>query len=146
MERTSVYINDRLSALLYSCGLIFLHCDFITSLIFVARPSLSHSSDLESTSTGRHSGLLPKFAISAEAESCESSLSLEKSAKVSFSVGELPQDEPDATTPSSPVSNATLSGTAFIARQIYCNVSGLIIPKQWCEFSLLQVSNSGNSK
>ncbi|XP_053341345.1 microtubule-associated serine/threonine-protein kinase 4 isoform X5 [Clarias gariepinus] len=74
-------------------------------------PSLSHSSDMESTSTGRHSGLLPKFAISAETESCESSLSLDKPGKVSFSVGELSQDEPEATTPSSPVSNATLSGS-----------------------------------
>lgn len=95
------------------------HCDDKTSHVSVARPSLSHSSDIESTSTGRHSGLLPKFAISAEAESCESSLSLDKASKVTFSVGELPQDEPDATTPSSPVSNATLSGTAFVAKQIY---------------------------
>ncbi|XP_034156733.2 microtubule-associated serine/threonine-protein kinase 4 isoform X5 [Pangasianodon hypophthalmus] len=78
---------------------------------FTEIPSLSHSSDMESTSTGRHSGLLPKFAISAEVESCESSLSLDKPGKVSFSVGELPEDEPDATTPSSPVSNATLSGS-----------------------------------
>ncbi|XP_047664970.1 microtubule-associated serine/threonine-protein kinase 4 isoform X2 [Tachysurus fulvidraco] len=78
---------------------------------FTEIPSLSHSSDMESTSTGRHSGLLPKFAISAEVESCESSLSLDKAGKASFSVGELPQDEADATTPSSPVSNATLSGS-----------------------------------
>ncbi|XP_053474505.1 microtubule-associated serine/threonine-protein kinase 4 isoform X2 [Ictalurus furcatus] len=78
---------------------------------FTEIPSLSHSSDVESTSAGRHSGLLPKFAISAEAESCESSLSPDKASKVTFSVGELPQDEHDATTPSSPVSNATLSGS-----------------------------------
>ncbi|XP_060768495.1 microtubule-associated serine/threonine-protein kinase 4 isoform X5 [Neoarius graeffei] len=79
---------------------------------FTEIPSLSHSSDLESTSAGRHTGLLPKFAISAEVESCESSLSMDKPGKVAFSVGELPEDEPDAaTTPSSPVSNATLSGS-----------------------------------
>ncbi|KAI5615668.1 microtubule-associated serine/threonine-protein kinase 4 isoform X4 [Silurus asotus] len=78
---------------------------------FTEIPSLSHSSDVESTSTGRHSGLLPKFAISAEVESCDSSLSLDKPGKVAFSVGELHQDEADATTPSSPVSNATLSGS-----------------------------------
>ncbi|KAK3527184.1 hypothetical protein QTP86_014596, partial [Hemibagrus guttatus] len=78
---------------------------------FTEIPSLSHSSDMESTSTSRHSGLLPKFAISAEVDSCESSLSLDKASKVAFTVGELPQDEPEATTPSSPVSNATLSGS-----------------------------------
>ncbi|XP_058238676.1 microtubule-associated serine/threonine-protein kinase 4 isoform X10 [Hemibagrus wyckioides] len=78
---------------------------------FTEIPSLSHSSDIESTSTSRHSGLLPKFAISAEVDSCESSLSLDKAGKVAFTVGELPQDEPEATTPSSPVSNATLSGS-----------------------------------
>lgn len=117
-----------------------LHSGVIIHHVFVIRPSLSHSSDMESTSTSRHSGLLPKFAISAEAESCESSLSLEKTGKVSFSVGELPQDEPDATTPSSPVSNATLSGTAFITEEIYLNKSGFIPPKQWCDFGLVQIS------
>ncbi|XP_072529190.1 microtubule-associated serine/threonine-protein kinase 1 isoform X3 [Salminus brasiliensis] len=78
---------------------------------FTEMPSLSHSSDTESTSLGRRSGLLPKFAISAEVESCDGSLALEDPSKVAFSVGELPQDEPDATTPCSTVSNSTLSGS-----------------------------------
>ncbi|XP_062844941.1 microtubule-associated serine/threonine-protein kinase 3 isoform X2 [Trichomycterus rosablanca] len=77
---------------------------------FTDLPSLSHSSDTESTSVGRCSGVLPKFAISAEVESCESSLALEKPSKVAFSIEELPQDEPEVTTPCSPVSNSTLSG------------------------------------
>lgn len=78
---------------------------------FTDMPSLSHSSDTESTSLGRRSGMLPKFAISAEVESCEDSLALDDPSKVAFSVGELPQDEPDATTPCSTVSNSTLSGS-----------------------------------
>ncbi|XP_036436136.1 microtubule-associated serine/threonine-protein kinase 2 isoform X14 [Colossoma macropomum] len=78
---------------------------------FTEMPSLSHSSDTESTSLGRRSGLLPKFAISAEVESCEGSLALEDPSKLDFSIGELPQDEPDATTPCSTVSNSTLSGS-----------------------------------
>ncbi|KAI4902497.1 hypothetical protein NFI96_000903 [Prochilodus magdalenae] len=78
---------------------------------FTEMPSLSHSSDTESTSLGRRSGLLPKFAISAEVESCDGSLALEDPSKVAFSIGELPQDEPDATTPCSTVSNSTLSGS-----------------------------------
>ncbi|XP_066514094.1 microtubule-associated serine/threonine-protein kinase 3 isoform X3 [Hoplias malabaricus] len=78
---------------------------------FTEMPSLSHSSDTESTSLGRRSGLLPKFAISAEVDSCECSLALEDTCKLDFSTGELPQDEPDATTPCSTVSNSTLSGS-----------------------------------
>ncbi|XP_049330288.1 microtubule-associated serine/threonine-protein kinase 2 isoform X4 [Astyanax mexicanus] len=78
---------------------------------FTDMPSLSHSSDTESTSVGRRSGMLPKFAISAEVESCEGSLALDDPGKVAFSVGDEPQDEPDATTPCSTVSNSTLSGS-----------------------------------
>ena len=56
----------------------------------------------------RPPGLLPKFAISAEAEDGdEESLVLGDPSKVAFSVGE---DEADATTPGSTHSGATLSG------------------------------------
>ncbi|XP_051749827.1 microtubule-associated serine/threonine-protein kinase 4 isoform X6 [Ctenopharyngodon idella] len=78
---------------------------------FAEIPSLSHSSDTESTSLSRCSGLLPKFAISAEVEDGEGSLSLEDPSKVTFSIGELPQDEPDPSTPCSTISNSTLSGS-----------------------------------
>lgn len=84
------------------------------SLFLFSSPSLSHSSDTESTSLSRCSGLLPKFAISAEVEDGEGSLSLEDPSKVTFSIGELPQDEPDPTTPCSTISNSTLSGTGVI--------------------------------
>ncbi|XP_043107588.1 microtubule-associated serine/threonine-protein kinase 4-like [Puntigrus tetrazona] len=78
---------------------------------FTEIPSLSHSSDTESTSLSRCSGLLPKFAISAEVEDGEGSLALEDPSKVTFSIGELPQEEPDPTTPCSTISNSTLSGS-----------------------------------
>ncbi|XP_051956482.1 microtubule-associated serine/threonine-protein kinase 4-like [Xyrauchen texanus] len=78
---------------------------------FTEIPSLSHSSDTESTSLSRCSGLLPRFAISAEVEDVEGSLALEDPSKVTFSIGELPQDEPDPTTPCSTTSNCTLSGS-----------------------------------
>ncbi|XP_042580961.1 microtubule-associated serine/threonine-protein kinase 4 isoform X7 [Cyprinus carpio] len=78
---------------------------------FTEIPSLSHSSDTESTSLSRCSGLLPKFAISAEVEDGEGSLVLEDPSKVTFSIGELPQDEPEPTTPCSTISNSTLSGS-----------------------------------
>lgn len=56
----------------------------------------------------RPPGLLPKFAISAEAEDGdEESLVLGDPSKVAFSIGE---DEVDATTPGSTHSGATLSG------------------------------------
>uniref|UniRef100_A0A672KPG2 non-specific serine/threonine protein kinase n=1 Tax=Sinocyclocheilus grahami TaxID=75366 RepID=A0A672KPG2_SINGR len=80
---------------------------------FTEIPSLSHSSDTESTSLSRCSGLLPKFAISAEVEDGEGSLALEDPSKVTFSIGELPQDEPDPTTPCSTISNSTLSVGSF---------------------------------
>ncbi|KAK2911489.1 hypothetical protein Q8A67_003622 [Cirrhinus molitorella] len=80
---------------------------------FTEIPSLSHSSDTESTSLSRCSGLLPKFAISAEVEDSEGSLALEDPSKVTFSIGELPQDEPDPTTPCSTISNSTLSVGSF---------------------------------
>uniref|UniRef100_A0A8C1VCS9 non-specific serine/threonine protein kinase n=1 Tax=Cyprinus carpio TaxID=7962 RepID=A0A8C1VCS9_CYPCA len=80
---------------------------------FTEIPSLSHSSDTESTSLSRCSGLLPKFAISAEVEDGEGSLALEDPSKVTFSIGELPQDEPDPTTPCSAISNSTLSVGSF---------------------------------
>ncbi|TRZ04139.1 hypothetical protein DNTS_018052, partial [Danionella cerebrum] len=78
---------------------------------FTELPSLSHSSDTESTSLSRCSGLLPKFAISAEMEDAEGALALEDPSKVTFSIGELPQDEPDLSTPCSTISNITLSGS-----------------------------------
>ncbi|KAM4634471.1 microtubule-associated serine/threonine-protein kinase 4 isoform 4-T4 [Polymixia lowei] len=77
---------------------------------FAEMPSLSHSTDTESTNQGPHSGLLPKFAISAESEGDETS-GLGDPSKASFSIGELPRDEPDATTPGSTHSGATLSGS-----------------------------------
>uniref|UniRef100_A0A8C1MPY9 non-specific serine/threonine protein kinase n=1 Tax=Cyprinus carpio TaxID=7962 RepID=A0A8C1MPY9_CYPCA len=80
---------------------------------FTEIPSLSHSSDTESTSLSRCSGLLPKFAISAEVEDSEGSLVLEDPSKVTFSIGELPQDEPEPTTPCSTISNSTLSVGSF---------------------------------
>uniref|UniRef100_A0A8D3BKP3 non-specific serine/threonine protein kinase n=1 Tax=Scophthalmus maximus TaxID=52904 RepID=A0A8D3BKP3_SCOMX len=84
------------------------------------RPSLSHSTD-----TGLRPGLLPKFAISAESEGDDTS-GLGDPTKTSFSIGELPQDEPDATTPGSTHSGATLSGTK---RQIYSGCrSSLFLP------------------
>nr|XP_055056949.1 microtubule-associated serine/threonine-protein kinase 4 isoform X4 [Misgurnus anguillicaudatus] len=78
---------------------------------FTEIPSLSHSSDTESASLSRCSGLLPKFAISAEVEDGEGSLALEDPSKVTFSIGELPQDDPDPATPCSTISNSTLSGS-----------------------------------
>uniref|UniRef100_A0A8C2C9J5 non-specific serine/threonine protein kinase n=1 Tax=Cyprinus carpio TaxID=7962 RepID=A0A8C2C9J5_CYPCA len=80
---------------------------------FTEIPSLSHSSDTESTSLSRCSGHLPKFAISAEVEDAEGSLALEDPSKVTFSIGELPQDEPEPTTPCSTISNSTLSVGSF---------------------------------
>uniref|UniRef100_A0A8C1PF00 non-specific serine/threonine protein kinase n=1 Tax=Cyprinus carpio TaxID=7962 RepID=A0A8C1PF00_CYPCA len=90
-----------------SCG------SFNFSLSLFSSPSLSHSSDTESTSLSRCSGHLPKFAISAEVEDAEGSLALEDPSKVTFSIGELPQDEPDPTTPCSAISNSTLSVGSF---------------------------------
>uniref|UniRef100_A0A8C2ZY03 non-specific serine/threonine protein kinase n=1 Tax=Cyclopterus lumpus TaxID=8103 RepID=A0A8C2ZY03_CYCLU len=75
---------------------------------FAEMPSLSHSSDTDGTNQGQRSNLLPKFAISAESEGDETS-GLGDPSKTSFSTGELLQDEPDATTPGSTHSGATLS-------------------------------------
>uniref|UniRef100_A0A8C1PBK8 non-specific serine/threonine protein kinase n=1 Tax=Cyprinus carpio TaxID=7962 RepID=A0A8C1PBK8_CYPCA len=94
-----------------SCKPDFSGGSFNFSLSLFSSPSLSHSSDTESTSLSRCSGHLPKFAISAEVEDAEGSLALEDPSKVTFSIGELPQDEPDPTTPCSAISNSTLSGT-----------------------------------
>ncbi|XP_044188832.1 microtubule-associated serine/threonine-protein kinase 2 isoform X1 [Thunnus albacares] len=77
---------------------------------FAEMPSLSHSTDTESMNQAARPSLLPKFAISAESEGDESS-GLGDPSKASFSIGELPQDEPDATTPGSTHSGATLSGS-----------------------------------
>ncbi|CAK6963585.1 microtubule-associated serine/threonine-protein kinase 2 isoform X3 [Scomber scombrus] len=77
---------------------------------FAELPSLSHSTDTESINQGARPNLLPKFAISAESEGDETS-GLGDPSKASFSIGELPQDEPDATTPGSTHSGATLSGS-----------------------------------
>uniref|UniRef100_A0A673APH8 non-specific serine/threonine protein kinase n=1 Tax=Sphaeramia orbicularis TaxID=375764 RepID=A0A673APH8_9TELE len=86
------------------------------------RPSLSHSTDTDSVHQGLRPGLLPKFAISAESE-CDESSGLGDPSKASFSIGELPQDEPDATTPGSTHSGATLSGKKYI-----CGASPLPSP------------------
>ncbi|XP_040012880.1 microtubule-associated serine/threonine-protein kinase 2 isoform X2 [Xiphias gladius] len=77
---------------------------------FAEMPSLSHSTDTDSMNQGPRPNLLPKFAISAESEGDETS-GLGDPSKASFSIGELPQDEPDATTPGSTHSGATLSGS-----------------------------------
>ena len=61
---------------------------------------------------GPRSTLLPKFAISAESEGDETS-GIGDPSKTSFSIVELPQDEPDVTTPGSTHSGATLSGTKW---------------------------------
>ncbi|MEQ2194684.1 hypothetical protein XENOCAPTIV_001578, partial [Xenoophorus captivus] len=71
-------------------------------------PSLSHSTDTDSTNQVPRPTLLPKFAISAESEGDDTS-GLSDPSKVSFSIGELPQDEPDVVTPGSSHSGATLS-------------------------------------
>lgn len=60
---------------------------------------------------GPRPSLLPKFAISAESEGDETS-GIGDPSKASFSIGEFPQDEPEATTPGSTHSGATLSGTS----------------------------------
>ncbi|XP_059214695.1 microtubule-associated serine/threonine-protein kinase 3 [Centropristis striata] len=77
---------------------------------FTEMPSLSHSTDTDGLNPGPRPNLLPKFAISAESEGDETS-GLGDPSKTSCSVGELPQDEPDATTPGSTHSGATLSGS-----------------------------------
>lgn len=77
------------------------------------RPSLSQSTDTDGVNQGPRPGLLPKFAISAESEGEETS-GLGDPSKTSLSIGELPQDEHDATTPGSTHSGATLSGSKFI--------------------------------
>lgn len=79
-------------------------------MVLLSRPSLSHSTDADSLNQGPRPSLLPKFAISAESEGDETS-GLGDPSKASFSIGELPHDEPDATTPGSTHSGATLSGT-----------------------------------
>ncbi|KAJ8287041.1 hypothetical protein GJAV_G00046370 [Gymnothorax javanicus] len=78
---------------------------------FSEMPSLSHSSEVESASASRRSGLLPKFAISAEVEEADGPPATVDSSKVSFTIGETPQDEPEATTPGSTLSCSTLSGS-----------------------------------
>ncbi|XP_069369528.1 microtubule-associated serine/threonine-protein kinase 3 isoform X5 [Paralichthys olivaceus] len=77
---------------------------------FNEMPSLSHSTDTDNMNQGPRNSLLPKFAISAESEGDETS-GLGDPSKTSFSIGELPQDEPDVTTPGSTHSGATLSGS-----------------------------------
>ncbi|RXM30758.1 Microtubule-associated serine/threonine-protein kinase 4 [Acipenser ruthenus] len=74
-------------------------------------PSLSHSSDTESSSLGRRSGMLPKFAISAEMEEGEEPPG--EPEKVAFTIGEPPQDEPEVTTPGSTLSGSNLSVASF---------------------------------
>ncbi|XP_015243017.1 PREDICTED: microtubule-associated serine/threonine-protein kinase 4 [Cyprinodon variegatus] len=77
---------------------------------FNEMPSLSHSTDTDSANQLPQPGLLPKFAISAESEGDDTS-GLSDPSKVSFSIGELPQDESDVVTPGSTHSGATLSGS-----------------------------------
>ncbi|XP_051974489.1 microtubule-associated serine/threonine-protein kinase 4-like [Xyrauchen texanus] len=103
---------------------------------FTEIPSLSHSSDTESTSVSRCSGLLPKFAISAEVEDGEGSMDLEDPRKVTFSIGELPQDEPDPTTPGSTISNCTLSGSfSEHLDQVPLQGEGVESPESSCKVS-----------
>ncbi|KAG7476959.1 hypothetical protein MATL_G00088350 [Megalops atlanticus] len=78
---------------------------------FTEMPSLSHSSEAESASASRRSGLLPKFAISAETEEADGAAAAGDPSKVAFTIGETPQDEPEATTPGSTLSGSTLSGS-----------------------------------
>lgn len=85
------------------------------SLLFSTRPSLSQSTDTDSVNQGPRPNLLPKFAISAESEGDETS-GLGDPSQTSFAIGELPQDEHDATTPGSTHSGATLSGMKFKLR------------------------------
>ncbi|KAI1905306.1 hypothetical protein AGOR_G00014740 [Albula goreensis] len=80
---------------------------------FTEMPSLSHSSEVESACLSRRSGMLPKFAISAETEEADGSLAAGDSSKVAFTIGETPPDEPDATTPGSTLSGSTLSVGSF---------------------------------
>ncbi|XP_027880698.1 microtubule-associated serine/threonine-protein kinase 3 isoform X1 [Xiphophorus couchianus] len=77
---------------------------------FAEMPSVSHSTDTDSTNQVPRPALLPKFAISTESEGDDTS-GLSDPSKVSFSIGELPQDEPDVVTPGSTHSGATLSGS-----------------------------------
>ncbi|XP_028319421.1 microtubule-associated serine/threonine-protein kinase 4 isoform X3 [Gouania willdenowi] len=77
---------------------------------FGETPSLSHSTDPDSLNQGPPPSVLPKFSISAESEADDTS-GLGDPSKASFSIGELPQDEQDATTPGSTHSGATLSGS-----------------------------------
>uniref|UniRef100_A0A3P8RCC2 non-specific serine/threonine protein kinase n=1 Tax=Astatotilapia calliptera TaxID=8154 RepID=A0A3P8RCC2_ASTCA len=65
----------------------------------------------DSMNQGPRPSLLPKFAISAESEGDETS-GIGDPSKASFSIGEFPQDEPEAATPGSTHSGATLSGTS----------------------------------
>ncbi|XP_061150244.1 microtubule-associated serine/threonine-protein kinase 4 isoform X3 [Syngnathus typhle] len=71
---------------------------------FTDMPSLP--ADSEPLPQSPSAGLLPKFAISASENEVD-----ESSGKTSMSVGELPRDEHDATTPGSTRSGATLSGS-----------------------------------
>ncbi|XP_036386011.1 microtubule-associated serine/threonine-protein kinase 2 isoform X3 [Megalops cyprinoides] len=80
---------------------------------FTEMPSLSHSSEAESSSVSRRSGLLPKFAISAETEEVDGAVAAADPSKVAFTIGETPQDEPEATTPGSTLSGSTLSAGSF---------------------------------
>ncbi|XP_077944960.1 microtubule-associated serine/threonine-protein kinase 3 isoform X7 [Gasterosteus aculeatus] len=77
---------------------------------FAEMPSPSHSTDAGGSNRGARPNVLPKFAISAESEGDETS-GLGDPSGTSFSTGELPQDEPDDTTPGSTHSGATLSGS-----------------------------------
>lgn len=117
MQQTSYHVLETTISLQI---VIFPGGSYRFFLFLFSSPSLSHSSDTESTSLSRCSGLLPKFAISAEVEDGEGSLSLEDPSKVTFSIGELPQEEPDPTTPCSTISNSTLSGTGGIYRRWGC--------------------------
>uniref|UniRef100_A0A8C9VVY6 non-specific serine/threonine protein kinase n=1 Tax=Scleropages formosus TaxID=113540 RepID=A0A8C9VVY6_SCLFO len=69
----------------------------------------------------QRSGVLPKFAISAEAEEVGEPLARGDSSKVAFTIGELPADEPDATTPGSTLSGSTLSGRSGNHHSDVCN-------------------------
>ncbi|KAM9338713.1 microtubule-associated serine/threonine-protein kinase 3 [Symphorus nematophorus] len=112
---------------------------------FAEMPSLSHSTDTDSVNQGPRPNLLPKFAISAESEGDETS-GLGDPSKTSFSIGELPQDEPDATTPGSTHSGATLSGSfSEHLDQLTPRGEGVESPDSTSQTSADQGANQTNS-
>ncbi|NXW43630.1 MAST4 kinase, partial [Nyctiprogne leucopyga] len=82
----------------------------------IQQVSTSISSDTESSRQRHSSGLLPKLAISAEAEQGDSTGLVEpqeEQDKPAFVSEEIMQDEPEVTTPASTISSSTLSVGSF---------------------------------